>query len=148
MTETPYTLVFYKDENGDEPALRWLREELGSTQKRAIGVAMHEILCHEGVDVCQGEFGKALGDGLYEFRLRYDSAEILARKGRVRRVTDRLRGKSERILLRVFFHPHGDKLILLLGGFDKSRFPGKRHQDRAIATARQRLERWKQSSRS
>jgi len=77
---------------------------------------------------------------------RYDSEEILARTGRLRRATNRIRRKSERILLRVFFHPHGDKLILLLGGYDKGRFPGKRHQQRAIAVARQRLEVWRQRS--
>ncbi len=104
---------------------------------------MHEVLGYEGVGVCDSEFGKPLGDGLYEFRLRHDAEEILARKRRARRVVDRLRGKSERIMLRVFFHPHGDKLILLLGGYDKRRFPSKKRQEKEIAVARQRLGEWR-----
>jgi hypothetical protein len=29
-----YELEFYEDENGDQPVLRWLREELTPTQRR------------------------------------------------------------------------------------------------------------------
>ena len=107
---------------------------------------MHEILAYEGVAVCDTWFGKPLGDGLYEFRLRHDADEILARKGRARRLLDRARGTSDRILLRVFFHPHGKKLILLLGGYDKGRFPSKKRQEKEIAAARQRLAEWRRRS--
>ena len=31
--------------------------------------------------------------------------------------------KSEAITLRVFFHPYGRKVILLLGGYDKGKIP-------------------------
>ncbi len=57
-----FTLEFYADPNGDQPALRWLREELTPTQRRAIGVAMAEILQVEGIGVCRGAYGKQLGD--------------------------------------------------------------------------------------
>lgn len=147
MTDTPYTLAFYEDERGEEPARRWIKEELTPTQRRAIGVAMHEILAHEGVDVCNSEFGKALGGGLYEFRLRHDSEEILARRRGIKRLVNRVRGESGRILLRVFFHPHGKRMILLLGGYDKSRFTGKSRQQSEIATARTRLEDWRRRVR-
>jgi hypothetical protein len=39
-----YRIDFYEDEHGDQPVLRWLREELTPTQRRAIGVAMRELL--------------------------------------------------------------------------------------------------------
>lgn len=48
-----FTLVFYEDEHGDQPVVRWLRDELTPTQRRAIGVAMAEILQAEGVGVCR-----------------------------------------------------------------------------------------------
>jgi hypothetical protein len=144
MAETPFELEFYEDANGASPALRWIKEELTPMQRRAIGVAMHEVLAHEGMDVCESDFGKNLGGGLCEFRVRHDADEILARKGQLRRTVDRISGRSERILLRVFFHPHGDKLILLLGGYDKGRFPSKTRQAKEIATARQRLAAWRQ----
>ncbi len=39
-----YTLEFYADAAGGRPILRWLPEELTPTQRRAIGVALREIL--------------------------------------------------------------------------------------------------------
>lgn len=140
MAKPPYTLVFYEDESGEQPALAWMRG-LTSTKRRALGVALHEVLSHEGVDVCTSEFGKPLGDGLFEFRLRHDSQEILALKGRLKRAVASATG-SEKVLLRVFFHPHGDKLILLLGGYDKGRFSGRKRQATEIAVARKRLALW------
>lgn len=141
----PYTLEFYEDENGSEPVLDWIREGLDATKRRAIGVAMFEILQYEGNGVCGTEFGKALGGGLSEFRLRHDAEEILARRkpGLVRRITKR----RETILLRVFFHAHGDKLILLLGGYDKGKHPQKGTQQAEIGMARKRLARWQEEQR-
>jgi phage-related protein len=129
-----FTLEFYEDEHGDEPVLRWLRG-LSPIQRRAIGVAMAEILQVEGVNVCRGPYGKQLGDGLFEFRLRHDAAEILRGLG----TPFRDEPGSERVLLRVFCHAHGDHLILLLGGYDKGSDPSRRRQQREIEIARTRL---------
>lgn len=129
------TLEFYEDDRGDQPVLRWLREELTPVQRRAIGVAMREILEEEGVGVCRGPYGKQLGGGLFEFRLRHDAAEILQALGR----GFRPKPGGERILLRVFCHAHGDRVILLLGGYDKGRDPSRRRQQREIELARRRL---------
>ena len=133
-----YEVEFYEDANGHSPVHDWIMD-LSSSHRRALGVAMHEILQYEGVNVCDSEFGKALGEGLYEFRLRHDSDEILGRK---RPLHKRLYPK-EKVLLRVFFHPHGDKLILLVGGYDKRRFPGRKRQQKEIEAARKRLNEWK-----
>jgi hypothetical protein len=130
-----FTLEFYTDEAGDQPVLRWLREDLSATQRRAIGVALREILEAEGMGVCRGGYGKQLGNGLFEFRLRHDAGEILRSLGKQAR--DELH--AERILLRVFCHAHGDRLILLLGGYDKGADPSKRRQQQEIALARTRL---------
>jgi phage-related protein len=130
-----FTLEFYTDDAGDQPVLRWLREELSATQRRAIGVALREILEAEGIAVCRSGYGKQLGDGLFEFRLRHDAGEILRSVGKPAR--DELH--AERILLRVFCHAHGDRLILLLGGYDKGTDPSKRRQQQEITVARKRL---------
>lgn len=130
-----FELEFYEDANGDQPVLRWLREELTPTQRRAIGVAMAEVLQVEGIGVCRTGYGKQLGDGLFEFRLRHDAAEILRSVGK----PSRAEPGGERILLRVFCHAHGDRLVLLLGGFDKGADPNAKRQQREIATARKRL---------
>jgi hypothetical protein len=95
---TRFTLEFYEDDQGESPVLRWLREQLTPMQRRAIGVAMAEILQVEGIGVCRTGYGKQLGDGLFEFRLRHDAAEILRSLGKPARPEP----GGERILLRVF----------------------------------------------
>lgn len=135
LTVPRYTIDFYEDERGDSPVLRWLREELTPTQRRAIGVAVREFLQEEGIGVCRSSYGKQLGDGLFEFRLRHDAAEILRSVGK----TARPEPSGERILLRVFCHAYGDRIVLLLGGYDKGADPSPKRQQREIANARKRL---------
>lgn len=117
---------------------------LPGVKRRAIGVAINEVLQYLGPDVAEGNFGRNLGGGLYEFRLDQDAEQILRRSGRRAR-PERDRGK---ILLRVFFHPHGDKLLLLLCGYDKGERPSKGHQQDQIDEARRMLNRWKERERA
>jgi hypothetical protein len=139
----PFEIEFYEDETGDQPVRRWLKDDLTPRQRRALGHAMSEVLQHLGVGVCATEFGKQLGGGLFEFRLRRDLAAIASRlEG------GRSQGSPERILLRVFCHAHGNKLILLLGGYDKARDPSPKRQQEEIRTARSRLARWLLSGRA
>jgi phage-related protein len=133
-----YTLEFYADEQGREPVLDWLRR-LTPHKRRAIGVAMFEILQHEGPDVVGTNFGRGLGGGLFEFRLDQDAAQVLARKGK--RARPETAGTA--ILLRVFCHAHGDRIVLLLAGYDKGERPSTRHQQAQIALARARLRDWR-----
>lgn len=137
-----FTIEFYEDEHGDQPVLRWLREELTPVQRRAIGVALREILEPLGIGVCRTAYGKQLGEGLFEFRLRHDAAEVLRSVGKEARPES----GGERVLLRVFCHAHGDRLILLLGGYDKGGDPSSKRQQREIATARRRLTEFKKRS--
>jgi putative component of toxin-antitoxin plasmid stabilization module len=76
--------------------------------------------------------GKALGDGLFEFRLREEIRD---------------QGVTEKILLRVFFHAYGSKIILLLGGYDKGEHPSPRRQQREIEAARRYLRDFKERQR-
>ncbi len=69
-----YRLEFFEDEDGDQPVRRWSREELTRTQRLVVGTAMREVLEEVGIDVCGSEYGRQLGQGLFEFRLP-DSAE-------------------------------------------------------------------------
>ncbi len=139
MARAPYSLEFFEDENGDEPVLRWLRG-LSPRKRRAMGVALFEILQHEGPYVVGTNFGKPIGGGIFEFRLDQDSAEILARKGKRARPE---KSEPAKILLRVFCHAHGNKIILLLAGYDKGERPTARHQQEQIQLAKERLKSWK-----
>jgi hypothetical protein len=105
---------------------------------------MAEILQAEGVGVCRTAYGKQLGGGLFEFRLRHDAAEILRNLGKPARP----KSSSERILLRVFCHAYGDRIVLLLGGYDKGADPSAKRQQNEIAIARKRLAYFKRRATS
>jgi preprotein translocase subunit SecA len=77
-----FQLQFYENEHGDSPVLRWLREALTPTQRRAIGVAMAEILQAEGIGV--------VSQGLSE--IRDDSAT----PGNVEQVVERALERHDR----------------------------------------------------
>ena len=143
MTESPkpFELEFYEDpDTGRFPVHEWIKTELTSYQRRALGAAMSEILQMIGKDVCKSEYGKNLGAGLNEFRLRQDSDEIIAKF--TKRAPDGERDESK-ILLRAFFHPHGNHLLLLLAGYDKARDPSDTREDKEIKLARKRLTEYK-----
>ena len=85
-------------------------------------------------------FGKPIGGGIFEFRLDQDATAVLARKGKPARSEA---AEPAKILLRVFCHAHGDKIILLLAGYDKAERPSSRHQQTQIEVAKDRLRSWK-----
>jgi hypothetical protein len=100
VAERPYEVEFYQDDEGKEPALVFMRS-LEPFKKRAIGVAINEVLQYEGKDVADGNMGRNLGDGLYEFRLDQNAEQILRRKGK----DPKPESDEGKILLRLFFHP-------------------------------------------
>ena len=57
------------------------------------------------------------------------------------------RPTTDRILLRVFVHFHGQKRILLLSGYDKGRDPTDRRQHREMAAFRRLLAQFKRRRR-
>jgi putative component of toxin-antitoxin plasmid stabilization module len=81
---------------------------------------MWAILQQQGIGVCGSAFGRQLGGGIFEFRLR-----------------------EPPLLARIFCHAHGNRVILLLGAYDKGRDPSARRQNREIALARARLAEWR-----
>lgn len=142
MSDSGFSIEFYADEHGDRPAHRWITRDLSVRQRRLLGVAMFHFLQRYGAEVCSSEFGKALGGGLYEFRVRHDLPELLRRAG-IEHGPTGPGGSRERVLLRVFFSVHGDRVVVVLGGYDKAKAPGVRRQQAEIATARARLADWK-----
>ena len=73
--------------------------------RRVVGTALREILQEQGMGVCGTAFGRQLGSGLFEFRLREGD-----------------------LLLRAFCHAYGDKVIVLLAAYDKSEDPSAKRQ--------------------
>ncbi len=116
MAAPRFKLDFYKSAAGRQPVLDWLRDEVSSSTRRVVGTALREILQEQGVGVCGTPFGRQLGGGLFEFRLREGD-----------------------LLLRAFCHAYGDKVILLLAAYDKSEDPSAKRQNKEIELARRRL---------
>lgn len=90
--------------------------------------------------------GKNLGGGLYEFRIRRSLDTILNQYGTG---AESLRGSAARskVLLRVFCTFRGNRIVLLLGGYDKGRDPSAKRQSREIKRARQALEVWRRQQK-
>ena len=53
----------------------------------------------------------------------------------------------EEVLLRVYCHAYGDKIVLLLAGYDKRSSPSNKRENAEIALARRRLAEFKGVSR-
>lgn len=79
---------------------------------------------------------KPVKDGLSEFRVRHSAHDIVSMDAAAGLVPE---ATPERILLRVFVHFHGQRVILLLHGYDKGADDSPRRQQREIAQARKRL---------
>lgn len=134
-----FTLEFYQTPDGDEPARRWMQKRLSAPQRRALDTALRLILAVHGVGVCGSSYGRHVGRGLFEFRLDEDEATLLHKWSHAS-AAPRPARSGDRIQLRVFCHAHGDRIVLLLGGYDKGADPSRRKQRLEIARARARLD--------
>jgi len=140
MSEPAWTLEFF-EEKGREPVLEFLRG-LDELKEQALAAALSNVLAYEGIGVCGSSWGKWIpgAPGIFEFRVRHDAATILRERG-LPVPEDIERGSN--ILLRVFCHAHGNKLVLLLAAYDKGKEPSAKRQNTEIARAKQRLTFWK-----
>jgi hypothetical protein len=133
-----FELEFYDEPaTGREPVRDWL-DRLDDIPRTAALRGLSLVLATKGADVCRSEFGKALGGGLYEFRLRRDAAQL------IREHQPELLDKVEApptgtVLLRIFFCCERDRIILLVGAYDKGTDPSPRRQHTEIDRARSRL---------
>ena len=133
-----WTLEVFEAADGREPFSEWMNG-LSEGKFAALDAALRQVLSERGLDLAQTEWLKPLGNGLHEFRVRHDEDEIAQMfGGQEERVRPR-----EPILLRVFVHFHGAKVVLLLGGYDKGKDPNKRRQAREIKKATKILKSWR-----
>ncbi|TMD89300.1 MAG: hypothetical protein E6I73_10870 [Chloroflexi bacterium] len=135
-----WTVKFYRDlESGDEPARDWLVGLTGTEEpKRLAALAAVEcVLKVHGTDVCETEWGKNLGNGLYEFRVRHPAGTIrhmFPIPGHASK-PDAIFAGPAKILLRIFFTTYGPGVLLLLSGYDKGSDPSNRRQQREMTKA-------------
>jgi hypothetical protein len=127
-----------------EDFLRFTRS-LSAYEQAVMAAALDHVLAVRGIDVCAGEWGKALGGRRYEFRIRKTLDTML---GEVGIEPSGRRDGDRRVLLRIFCTFHGRRIVLLLHGYDKLRDPSAKRQQREIARARRLLKDWRRRKRS
>jgi hypothetical protein len=132
-----WTIEFFEDDTGHQPVREFLLD-LDADKRAALIAAIELVLTPRGLDVCRTEFGRQLGEGLFEFRVRHDE-RVIRRKDSDEPTEHSPKSGGSSVLLRVFCHAHGDRVVLLLGGYDKGRDPSSRRQAREIKQARKRL---------
>ena len=135
MCARRFTLEYYRTADGDQPVRRWIDHDLSAAQRKAVMAALKYLLAAEGIGICASEYGRHLGRGLFELRIRHDEQTINKKAGLA------MLAQTPRadVLLRVFCHAMGDRVILLLGGYDKGGDASPRRQAREIEVARRRL---------
>jgi hypothetical protein len=108
-------------------------KDLDDYRFAVVDIAVRTFLARQGHNVCDTEWGKALRGGLYEFRIRRPLGTVCSLAG-----IDPPAGLDleSPVLLRVFFAVEGDRIVLLLGGYDKGSDSAKRRQDKEIRRAR------------
>jgi hypothetical protein len=125
--------------NGQIPYLTF-RDSLNPYESELLDLCVEEILARAGINVCETNWGKALGAGLYEFRINRSINALVNHLG----IEPPGEYKGDRTkLLRVFFTVEGQKIILLLSGYDKGKDPSRRKQQRMIEAARSLLKKHK-----
>lgn len=121
--------------NGSIPYNVFLRS-LDPYSQIVLGISVEEVLARQGHNVCNTSWGKALRDGLYEFRVQ-KSLNALCKEACVP-VPEGFHG-DKGVLLRVFFTVEGARIVLLLSGYDKGKDPNEKRQNREIKVARKLL---------
>lgn len=115
---------------------------LAPYEQAVVEAALTTVLAVHGIAAFDGGWGKPLGGGLYEFRIQR-SLEAILTLAQAERSTD---AKARaRVSIRIFCTFHGDKIVLLLHGYDKGRDPSARRQQKEIAKARAMLKKWRGS---
>jgi hypothetical protein len=142
-----FEIEFYKDESGRQPFRQFL-DDLDVAKRLAMIAAIEQILAERGVAVCRSSWGTTLGGGLFEFKVRHTAAEITRMFGGAPPPgPDDHEGLPGKVVLRAFCHAYGDRIVLLLGGYDKGVDTSPKRQQKEIQTARRRLKAFQASQR-
>jgi hypothetical protein len=130
--------------SGQEPFNAFLAS-LNPYQLVTLKTAVDVILARQGHNVCETEWGRSLGGGLYEFRVRRSLATICKEAGID---VPAAAPHGGQVLLRVFFAVYGNRIVLLLGGYDKGADTSPRRQQKEIHRARSLLKAHQRDRRS
>ena len=139
----PWTPEVFKADDGTIPYRRFT-DSLSDVKFAALDMAIEHVLASRGLDLAGSHWLRPLGDGLHEFRIRHEADEIARMFGTA---PPSVGARRASVLLRVFVHFHGARVVLLLGGYDKGRSPQPKRQQREIERARKLLAQFKERQR-
>lgn len=118
-------------------------KRLDEAERAVVDAAIQHVLVPLGIDICASEWGKSLGQGLYELRIRHNLETILREHGSPESVESLPnRWRKKRILIRIYCTFYGDRVVLLLGGYNKLRAPSQKQEQKEIKAARATLASW------
>lgn len=118
-------------------------KRLDEAERAVVDAAIQHVLVPLGIDICASEWGKSLGQGLYELRIRRNLETILREHGSPESVESLPnRWRKKRILIRIYCTFYGDRVVLLLGGYNKLRAPSQKQEQKEIKAARAALASW------
>lgn len=136
----PWSIEVFTDSNGYSPFTNWLEKDLRPVEVEALDIAIQKILAPNGNSLASTKWLTPLGRGLYEFRISHTADEI---EGFYSQKEIGKGKKHQKILLRVFVHFYGKKVVLILGGYNKGARDQTRYQQEQISQARKLLKKWK-----
>jgi hypothetical protein len=116
-----WTIVF-----ANRPDFEAFVKKLPDEHQEAVAEALAVELAKCGPEICKRSLGKALGGKLYEMRLR----------------------RKPEMLLRIFFGVHKNRVVVVLGGYDKKSDPSERCQTKEIRDARNVFDDWRAKNTS
>lgn len=140
----PWTVDVWEDKNGRSPFDKWFHK-LPEYEQAVVDATIQHVLTPLGIDICETTWGKSLGDGLYELRIR-TSLNAILNKGNSAEDQISIEGGDKTILLRIFCTFHGQRVVLLFQGYNKGKYPSKKKQQSEITMARKHLKAWKNES--
>lgn len=109
-------------------------------EQAVVDAALTRVLAVRGLEAFDGGWGKSLGRGLFEFRIQRSLDAILSRADSE---PPRSGATARRVSIRIFCTFTGNRIVVLLHGYDKGRDPSTRRQQTEIARARTALRTWR-----
>ena len=129
------------DRTGKCPFAVWFGK-LDQYEQAVVDAVIENIVKPLGMDICDTEWGKPLGGGLYEVRIRRTLSAVRTWGSPASGDAEAPVAGEHAVLLRLFVTFHGDHVVLLFQGYDKGKDPSARRQEKEIKTARKHLRSW------
>nr|WP_176704684.1 hypothetical protein [Arthrobacter sp.]AXV46303.1 addiction module toxin [Arthrobacter sp.] len=141
-----WSIEIWEPKKRNAPFTRWF-DKLSPIDQAIVDAVIEKIIKRFGIDICDSEWGKPLGEGVYEVRIR-QSLHSIINGDRPEAEWEVLPSGADRVvLLRIFCTFHGDKVVLLFQGYDKKKDPSKKRQQSEIARAKKEYKAWKAESK-